>query len=198
MRNKFNYNELVKISGSWKIYWNIKNEFGFILEKDVIYGDYYVELFNKKRDWFNEKDITRVFNKKRNKTEKYQIRLCTTKNGFELIKEELKEKEPISNNKFNKINMYKKFIKDNKEYIILEWKSVFWPVSNKSIIILEDSIRKFKQLDIPYQYIVMNEERLTDIEIYEFIDNDINVNIFEIERKIKKSVKNGGKDKKWL
>lgn len=196
MRNKFNYNELVKISGSGKIYGNIKNEFGFILEKDVIYGDYYVELFNKKRDWFNEKDITRVFNKKRNKTEKYQIRLCTTKDGFELIKEELKEKEPISNNKFNKINMYKKFIKDNKEYIILEWKSVFWPVSNKSIIILEDSIRKFKQLDIPYQYIVMNEERLTDIEIYEFIDNDINVNIFEIERKIKKSVKNGGKDKK--
>ena len=29
-------------------------------------------------------------------------------------------------NKFNKINMYKKFIKDNKEYIILGWKSVFW------------------------------------------------------------------------
>lgn len=196
MRNKFNYNELVKISGSGKIYGNIKDEFGFILEKDMIYGDYYVELFNKQKDWFNEKDITRVFNKKRNKTEKYQIRLCTTKDGFELIKEELKEKEPISNNKFNKINMYKKFIKDNKEYIILGWKSVFWPVSNKSIKILEDSIRKFKQLDIPYQYIVMNEERLTDIEIYEFIDNDSNVNIFEIERKIKKSVKNGGKDKK--
>lgn len=196
MRNKFNYNELVKISGSGKIYGNIKDEFGFILEKDMIYGDYYVELFNKKKDWFNEKDIKRVFNKKRNKTEKYQIRLCTTKDGFELIKEELKEKEPISNNKFNKINMYKKFIKDNKEYIILGWKSVFWPVSNKSIKILEDSIRKFKQLDIPYQYIVMNEERLTDIEIYEFIDNDSNVNIFEIERKIKKSVKNDGKDKK--
>lgn len=196
MRNKFNYNELVKISGSGKIYGNIKDEFGFILEKDMIYGDYYVELFNKKKDWFNEKDIKRVFNKKRNKTEKYQIRLCTTKEGFELIKEELKEKEPISNNKFNKINMYKKFIKDNKEYIILGWKSVFWPVSNKSIKILEDSIRKFKQLDIPYQYIVMNEERLTDIEIYEFIDNDSNVNIFEIERKIKKSVKNDGKDKK--
>lgn len=186
MRNKFNYNELVKISGSGKIYGKIKDEFGFILEKDMIYGDYYVELFNKKKDWFNEKDITRVFNKKRNKTEKYQIRLCTTKDGFELIKEELKEKEPISNNKFNKINMYKKFIKDNKEYIILGWKSVFWPVSNKSIKILEESIRKFKQLDIPYQYIVMNEERLTDIEIYEFIDNDSNVNIFEIERKIKK------------
>lgn len=186
MRNKFNYNELVKISGSGKIYGNIKDEFGFILEKDMIYGDYYVELFNKKKDWFNEKDIKRVFNKKRNKTEKYQIRLCTTKKGFELIKEELKEKEPISNNKFNKINMYKKFIKDNKEYIILGWKSVFWPVSNKSIKILEDSIRKFKQLDIPYQYIAMNEERLTDIEIYEFIDNDSNVNIFEIERKIKK------------
>jgi len=196
MRNKFNYNELVKISGSGKIYGNIKDEFGFILEKDMIYGDYYVELFNKKKDWFNEKDIKRVFNKKRNKTEKYQIRLCTTKYGFELIKEELREKEPISNNKFNKINMYKKFIKDNKEYIILGWKSVFWPASNKSIKILEDSIRKFKQLDIPYQYIVMNEERLTDIEIYEFIDNDSNVNIFEIERKIKKIVKNDGKDKK--
>lgn len=196
MRNKFNYNELVKISGSGKIYGKIKDEFGFILEKDMIYGDYYVELFNKKKDWFNKKDITRVFNKKRNKTEKYQIRLCTTKDGFELIKEELKEKEPISNNKFNKINMYKKFIKDNKEYIILGWKSVFWPVSNKSIKILEESIRKFKQLDIPYQYIVMNEERLTDIEIYEFIDNDSNVNIFEIERKIKKIVKNDGKDKK--
>ena len=189
MRNKFNYNELVMISGNGKLHGNVKKEFGFIIEKDMIYKDYYVELFNKKKDWFSEKNIKRVFENKKNKTEKYQIRLCTTKDGFEFIKESLKEKEPISNNKFKKINMCKKFIRENKEYIILSWKSVFWPISNKSIKILEDSLRQFKRLDIPYQYIVMNEERITDIEIYEFIDNDSNVNIFKIERKIKKVIK---------
>ena len=52
--------------------------------------------------------------------------------------------------------MSKKFIRENKEYIILSWKSVFWPISNKSIKILEDSLRQFKRLDIPYQYIVKN------------------------------------------
>ena len=31
----------------------------------------------------------------------------------------------------------------------------------------------------------MNEENITDIEIYEFTDNDNNVEVFSIERKIK-------------
>ena len=67
MRNKFNYNELVMISGNGKLHGNVKKEFGFIIEKDMIYKDYYVELFNKKKDWFSEKNIKRVFENKKTK-----------------------------------------------------------------------------------------------------------------------------------
>ena len=57
--------------------------------------------------------------------------------------------------------------------------------SNKSIKILENTIQEFRGLNIPFQYILLNEDVLTDIRTMEFIDNDSNVDIFSIERKIK-------------
>lgn len=50
---------------------------------------------------------------------------------------------------------------------------------------MENTIRTFRELNIPYQYIVLNEENIIDIEIHQFIENDSNVDIFWIERKIK-------------
>ena len=143
-----------------------------------------IRVISEGKDWFNEQSLKRVFENKKNKAEKYQIRLCTTKYGYELIKQKLSENEPISNNKFNKITSKRNFKKENREYIILSWQSTYWPKSNKSVKILKKTLETFKKLDIPFQYIQMNEENIYDIEINEFIENDSNVNVFTIEQKI--------------
>lgn len=87
---------------------------------------------------------------------------------------------------------------DGKVYIIIGWKSVCWTVSNESIKILETTIQEFKALNIPFQYVLLNEDRLTDIKTMEFFENDNNVNVFSMERKIKIKATNNsrGKDKK--
>lgn len=189
MRNRYNCGELVKVSGKGKEFGNVKNKLGFIIRKDDFFEDYFIDLIFGKKDWFNEESIERVLEEKRNKVERYQVRLCTTKQGYDLIKERIKERAPISNNKFKKIDIYKKFEKDNNVYIIIGWKSVCWPISNKSIKILEKTIQDFKSINIPFQYILLNEDRLTDIRIMEFCENDGNVKVFSIERKIKTKIK---------
>lgn len=185
MRNRYNYGELVKVSGIGKELGKVENKLGFIVRKDDFFEDYYIDLIFGEKDWFNENAIQRVLGEKRNRTEKYQVRLCTTKQGYDLIKARIKEKEPISNNKFKKINIYKKYERDGKSYIIIGWKSVYWPVSNKSIKILETTLQDFKTLNIPFQYVLLNEDRLSDIRKMEFSEDDSNVNVFFIERKIK-------------
>lgn len=185
MRNKYNYDELVKVNGIGKELGKVENKLGFIIRKDDFYDDYYINLVFGEKDWFNESAIERVLGEKRNKTEKYQVRLCTTKQGYEIIKDKIKEKEPISNNKFRKIDMYKKFEKDSKTYIIIGWNSAFWPIRNKSVNILENTLQEFKNLNIPFQYILLNENIITDIRIMEFSEIDKNVKVFSIERKIK-------------
>ena len=188
MRNKYNYGELVKVSGNGKIYGKVKNKLGLIIEKDTFYKDYYIDLFSNKKDWFNENEITKVFNNKNN-IGKFQVRLCTTIKGFELINKNIEDNKPISNNKLKKMIIYKKFSKANKRYIIVGWESVYWPISNKSIKILEQTLKTFRKKDIPFKYIVMNEKNISDIRIYEFIENDNNVDVFLVERKIKVKIK---------
>lgn len=188
MRNRYNYGELVKVSGIGKQLGKVENMLGFIIRKDDFFDDYYIDLIFGENDWFNEDAIERVLGEKRNRSEKYQVRLCTTKQGYELIRAKLKEKEPISNNKFKKIDIYRKFVKNGKTYIILGWKSAFWPISNKSIRVLEQTIEEFKTLNIPFQYILLNEDVLTDIRTMEFYENDSNVDVFSIERKIKTKI----------
>ena len=66
MRNKFNYNELVKVDGMGKIYGKVKNKLGFIIEKDQFFEDYHIDLIFGNKDWFNEKDIKRILGTKKN------------------------------------------------------------------------------------------------------------------------------------
>ena len=181
MRNKYKYGELVVISGKGKIYGKVKNKLGIIIEKDDFYNDYYINLFLGKKDWFNEKELKSAFNEKKNKIPKFDIRLVLIKKGYEILKKALKDNEPISNDKFKKVSFKKKFIKDKKEYIILGWDNVFWPATNKSIKLLEKTIKKFRKLDIAFQYIVLNKDELEDVRIYEFIENDKNVDVFEVK-----------------
>ena len=185
MRNKYNYGELVKVNGIGRESGKIINKLGFIILRDDFYNDYYIDLIFGEKDWFCEESIERVLGEKRNKAEKYQIRLCTTKKGYEEIKRNIKMREPISNNKFKKIDVYKKFEKNAIEYIILGWNSVCWPTKNKSVNILEETLKKFKTINIPFQYVLLNEKEVTDIKIMQFIEIDKNVDVFLIERKIK-------------
>jgi len=185
MRNKYNYGELVMVCGVGKEFGKVNNRLGFIINRDEFFEDYYIELIFGEKDWFKEDSIQRILGEKRNKSEKYQVRLCTTMHGYDLIKAKLKEKEPISNNKFKKIDFYKKFEKNSKTYVILGWNSVFWPISNLSIRILEESLREFKNKNIEFQYVLLNEDILTDIRILENLENESNVNVFLIDRKIK-------------
>lgn len=185
MRNKYNYNELVKVNGKGKESGIVENKLGFIIRKDDFYDDYYVDLIFGGKDWFSEDSIQRILGEKKNKTEKYEVRLCTTQDGYEMIKTRIKENEPISNNKFKKIDIYKKFEIDNKIYIIIGWKSAFWPVRNKSINIFENTLQEFKKLNIPFQYVLLNENIITDIRIMESTQTDQNVDVFIIERNIK-------------
>ena len=194
MRNKFNYGELVKVSGIGKEFGEVNNKLGFVIQKDDYYDDYYIEIIFGNKDWFNENSLERILEERKNKIDKYQIRLCTTKEGYELIKANLKAKEPISNNKFKKIDIYRKFEKNNNLYIIIGWNSVFWPVSNKSIKILEETLKEFKEKNIPFQYVILNENIITDIRIIQFFEKDENVNIFVIERKIKMRKENNRND----
>jgi len=186
MKNKFRIGEIVVVNGKGKIFEKNESGLAIIESKDYYFNEYLVTILSKhKQDWFKEKAIERILGNKRNLVERYQIRLCTTEQGYELIKKEINKNLPLNNNKFRKVKIYRKFQKDNIIYIAMGWNSVFWPVSNKSIQIINNTIRSFKRLDIPFQYIVMNEDDLTDIEVYEFIENDSNVKIFSIERKIK-------------
>lgn len=194
MRNKYNYGELVKVSGIGKEFGEVNNKLGFVIQKDDYYDDYYIEIIFGNKDWFNEDSLERILEERKNKIDKYQIRLCTTKEGYELIKSNLKANEPISNNKFKKIDIYRKFIKDNNSYIIIGWNSVFWPVSNKSIKVLEETLKEFKERNIPFQYVILNENIITDIRIMQFFEKDENVNIFIIERKIKMRKENNNND----
>ena len=86
MRNKYNCGEIVKVNGIGKEFGKVENQLGFILKKDEFFDDYYIELIFGKKDWFSEESIERVLGEKRNKTEKYQVRLCTTKEGYDILK----------------------------------------------------------------------------------------------------------------
>lgn len=71
MRNKFKYGELVKINGIGKIYGKVKNELGFVIDKDEYYLDYYVDIFFGNKDWFDEKYLERVLEKEGKENKKW-------------------------------------------------------------------------------------------------------------------------------
>ena len=67
MKNRFKINELVKVSGFGKIYGNVKEKLGFIVERDEYFKDYYIDLIFGKSDWFEESSICKLFYKIDNK-----------------------------------------------------------------------------------------------------------------------------------
>ena len=64
MRSKYNYGELVKVSGIGKEFGKVENKLGFIIRKDDFYDDYYIDMLFGERDWFSEDSLERVLGEK--------------------------------------------------------------------------------------------------------------------------------------
>lgn len=191
MKNKFKYDELVRVNGKGKLYEKKFNTFAIVKCKEYDYNDYLVELLsNKKMEWFSEKELIRILERKNRKVDKYKIALAIDKRGLKIIKEKVNQKTDEKNNKLFHADFYKEYKVKNKEYAIFVWTSTHWPETNYSVECIQTTLPELRKKNIAYKQIIIGETDVTYIKINEFIDNDDNVNIFEILPKIK--IKNVG------
>ena len=91
MMNKYKIGELVIVNGKGKMLGKQNtNVLGIIKEKDYYFNSYLVEIMFGKDDWFKEKDLTRTFEKKNRKIEKYKVGFAVAERGLEFITEEIR------------------------------------------------------------------------------------------------------------
>lgn len=192
MKNKFMYGELVIANGKGKIFNDRKVKcLGIIKQKEYYYNEYLVKLLSSgKKDWFKERNIERVMERKYKKMEKYKVVIAIDNRGLNIIKDKIKKMPDPKNNVLLKLDYLKKYKVKKKEYTILGWSSTYWPLSNFSVGCIQKTLDELREKDIAYQQIIVGETNPTFIEIKEFIDNDENVNILEPISKIK--IKNMG------
>ena len=94
------------------------------------------------------------------------------------------------NNILNKIDLYKEYQAYGKKYAILVWTSTYWSENNFVVNCIQDTFKELRKCNIAYKEIIIGETKPNYMKIFEFIDNDSNVDIFEICQKIK--IKNMG------
>lgn len=193
MKNKYKYGELVIANGKGQSSNKQLKGLAFVKEKDYDYNQYLVDLLSdNNEEWFAEKDLERVLERKNKKMDKYKIAIAIDKRGLDIIENNLKQIPNLDkkNNKLFKVDFYKEYKVGRKQYAILVWISTYWGETNSSVQCIQNTLEKLRELDIAYQQIIIGETDVTYIKINEFIDNDDNVNIFEIMPKIK--IKNIG------
>lgn len=192
MKNRFMYDELVIANGRGKIYNNKKVKcLGFIKQKDYYFNEYLVKLLSsKKSDWFKEKNIERVMERKFKKMEKYKVVIAIENKGLDIIKKKIENMPDPKNNILLKADYIKEYEVKNKKYTILGWSITYWPLSNYSVESIQRTLDVLREKNIAYQQIIVGNTNPTFIKINEFIDNDENVNILEPVTKIK--IKNMG------
>ncbi len=186
MKNKFKYGELVIAKGRGKIS-NKEFECLALVEcKEYYYNEYLLNLLSSgSKDWFREKDIKRVLERKNKKMNKYKVVLAIDKRGLEIINRKLEKINDNKNNKLLKTDFYKEYKVKSKEYAILVWTSTYWAVTNNSAACIQQTLPELRKLDIAYKQIIIGETDITYVRINEFIDNDNNVDIFDIIPKIR-------------
>ena len=186
MKNKFKYGELVIAKGRGKIS-NKEFECLALVEcKEYSYNEYLLNLLSSgSKDWFREKDIKRVLERKNKKMNKYKVVLAIDKRGLEIINRKLEKINDNKNNKLLKTDFYKEYKVKSKEYAILVWTSTYWAVTNNSAACIQQTLPELRKLDIAYKQIIIGETDITYVRINEFIDNDNNVDIFDIIPKIR-------------
>lgn len=191
MKNKFRIGEIVLINGTGKVYEKHFKALAIIQEKDYYFNEYLVTILSENiEDWFDEKDIEIVMDRIYKKTFKYKVVLAIEKNGLDLILNEIKPIKNKNNNILKKVDFYKEYKKNKKRYAIIVWTSTYWSDTNFVVEKIEEVLNTLRKQNIAYNQIILGETDPTFIKINQFIDNDKNVDIFEISRKIK--IKNIG------
>ena len=191
MKNKFRIGEIVVVNGKGKITEQNYKAIGIIKEKDYDLNDYLVTIISDKiDDWFKEKDIQAVMDKRIKKKEKYKVILVLNKKGFDYILEKIKKMPNEHNNILKKVDLYKEYGAFKEKYAILIWTSTYWTENNFVVKCIQDSIKEFRRMDIAYKQIIIGETDKTYIKINEFSENDSNVDIFNLIQKVE--IKNIG------
>lgn len=191
MKNRFRKGEVVLVDGIGKISEKKHRQLGIIEAKEYYYNEYLVTLISDKtEDWFREKDIKIVMERNFKKQEKFKVVLAIDIRGLEIIERKIKKMPNKHNNIFNKIDIYKEYQAYGKQYAILVWTSTYWSENNFVVNCIQNSFKELRKQNIAYKEIIIGETNPDYMKIFEFIDNDSNVDIFEICQKIK--IKNVG------
>ena len=191
MKNKFRIGEIVVVNGKGKVSEKNYKAIGIIKEKDYDLNDYLVTIISDKiDDWFKEKDIQAVMDKRIKKKEKYKVILVLNKKGLDYILEKIKKMPNEHNNILKKVDLYKEYGAFKEKYAILIWTSTYWTENNFVVKCIQDSIKEFRRMDIAYKQIIIGETDKTYIKINEFSENDSNVDIFNLIQKVE--IKNIG------
>lgn len=191
MKNRFRKGEVVLVDGIGKISEKKHRQLGIIEAKEYYYNEYLVTLISDKtEDWFREKDIKIVMERNFKKQKKFKVVLAIDIRGLEIIERKIKKMPNKHNNIFNKIDIYKEYQAYGKQYAILVWTSTYWSENNFVVNCIQSSFKELRKQNIAYKEIIIGETNPDYMKIFEFIDNDSNVDIFEICQKIK--IKNVG------
>ncbi len=185
MKNKFRIGEIVIVDGKSEIYGKHFKALGIVEAKDYYYNEYLITILSQnKEDWFKEDDIQMVMERKIKKKDKYKVVLAINLKGLEYIMSKVDEMPNKYNNILNKVDFYKEYKAFKKTYAILVWTSTYWTENNFAVKCIQDSLKELRKQNMAYKQIIIGETDPTYVEINEFIDNDSNVDIFQIFHKV--------------
>ena len=191
MKNKFRIGEIVIINGKGKILEKNIRGLGIIVSKEYYFNEYLVSILSEDtEDWFSEDDLEIVMERRYKKQEKYKVALAIDMRGLDYITSKLDRLPNKNNNILKKIDIFKKYKAFKNEYAILIWTSTYWSETNFVVKTINESFKELRKMNIAYKQIIIGETDPTYIKINEFIDNDPNVDIFNIFQKIE--IKNIG------
>jgi len=185
MTNKYRLGEIVFVSGIGKEEGKKAEGLAIIESKDYFFNEYLVTMLATKRiDWISEKDIFRVMDRKFKKQDKYKVALAIDKRGLDIIKRKVNLMSNKNNNILTKLTYYKEFKAFKKSYAVLVWASTYWSQNNFVVRAIEDTLPLLREQNIAYKLIIIGETDKTYLEVREFSENDLNVDVFNIIQKI--------------
>lgn len=185
MTNKFRIGEIVIVNSKGKEGTKEIKAIGIIEHKDYYFNEYLVTLVSSnKQEWIKEKNIEKVIERKIKKQEKYKVVLAINKKGLDIIMNKLKNTQNKNNNILKKADLYYEYKACKNKYVILIWTTTYWSKSNFVVKCIEETLKDLRRENIAYKRIIIGITDPTYIKINEFIENDDNVDIFNIFHKI--------------
>ena len=185
MKNKFRIGEIVVVNGKGKIHNKYFRAIGIIQYKDYYFNEYFVTMISSNiEDWFSEEDIEIAMDREYKKTEKYKVVIAINKKGLQLILNKIEKMSNKNNNILKKLDLYKEYKVFKSTYAILVWTSTYWSENNFVVKCFEESFKELRENNLAYKQIIVGETNPKFIKINEFIDNDSNVDIFNILQKV--------------